>query len=105
MERLGSARRGVRLLVVGCALATLGAMALRVAPALSAGGPPCTDTWNGGAHDGNWSSAGNWSAGVPTSTSDVCITSGGPVSFGKTGGLTATIASLTVGSGQSLDIH
>ncbi len=35
-----------------------------------------TDFWNGKAGDNLWSDAGNWSAGVPGSTSDVDIPSG-----------------------------
>jgi hypothetical protein len=39
--------------------------------------PSCTDTWTGGASDGLWQSAGNWStASVPSSSDIVCIGSG-----------------------------
>jgi hypothetical protein len=36
--------------------------------------PPLTsDTWNGTAGDGQWTTAGNWSAGVPSSSNAVTI--------------------------------
>lgn len=59
-----------------------------------------TDTWTGAAGTSNWNDAGNWSNGVPTSTSDVVIDSG---ALGSTlsitlpeGGTSATIANLTI---------
>lgn len=59
-----------------------------------------TDTWTGAAGTSNWNDAGNWSNGVPTSTSDVVIDSG---AIGDTlaitlpeGGTSATIANLTI---------
>jgi RHS repeat-associated protein len=36
----------------------------------------CTDTWTGGAGDGLWASAGNWSTSVPGSGDVACIGSG-----------------------------
>lgn len=59
-----------------------------------------TDTWTGAAGTSNWNDAGNWSNGVPTSTSDVVIDSG---AIGDTlsitlpaGGTYTTIANLTI---------
>ncbi len=38
--------------------------------------PTCTDTWTGGGGSESWTTAGNWSAGVPGSTDVACIGSG-----------------------------
>jgi YD repeat-containing protein len=45
-------------------------------PAATSADPTCTDTWTGGASDGLWQSAGNWSTGVPSSSDVACIGSG-----------------------------
>ena len=61
------------------------------------GGAQSTDNWIGGK--GNWSVSTNWSAGLPVSTSDVTITSLGSA---VTEDISATVNTLTVGSGDSL---
>jgi hypothetical protein len=61
------------------------------------GGAQSTDNWIGGK--GNWSVSTNWSAGLPVSTSDVTITNLGSA---VTEDISATISTLTVGSGDSL---
>ncbi|HET9692280.1 MAG TPA: invasin domain 3-containing protein, partial [Acidimicrobiales bacterium] len=40
------------------------------APA-AATAPACTDTWTGGAGDGTWSTAGNWSSGAAPGPTDI----------------------------------
>ncbi len=35
--------------------------------------PATATSWTGGAGDGSWNNAGNWTAGVPTSDSDVTV--------------------------------
>ncbi len=46
----------------------------RIAPAVTCGSG--TNNWTGGAGDGQWATAGNWSKGaVPISTDNVCIPS------------------------------
>ena len=82
----------------------------------------CTDTWTGSVSS-NWYTAGNWSSGVPTSSSDVCINSstvnvdgnggsGGAHADSVTltgstlniaGGTDSTLGSLEVANGGSID--
>lgn len=59
-------------------------------------------TWTGGAGNGFWNDAGNWSGGVPTSSGDV-IFSGGAV-INVTLNVTTSIRSLTV-SGAGTTVH
>ncbi len=61
-----------------------------------------TNSWTGGANDGNWSTPGNWSLGaIPVDTNDVIISAGAmdittmPSVIPPTG----TLASFTVGPG------
>ncbi|OUI91571.1 membrane protein [Acetobacter indonesiensis] len=65
-----------------------------------------TDTWTGAAGTSNWNDAGNWSNGVPTSTSDVVIDSGTIQSALSItlppGGSSASISSLTITGGGSV---
>src|SRR5215471_10998845 len=59
------------------------------------------DTWTDG--NGNWSVPGNWSGGVPTSSTNACITDGtSQVDIGPN--LTASVASLQLASGNSLTL-
>ena len=65
-------RRRVLLLL----LAAAAALTATTQPAPA--GPVCAaitglTTWTGSAGDGRWATAANWSAGVPTSTSNACI--------------------------------
>lgn len=60
----------------------------------------CTDTWTNAA-GGDWSAPGNWSAGLPTTSSDVCITT--PGSYTVTVEGTVAIDALVVGSGTTGD--
>ena len=66
--------------------------------------PPLTaDSWTGTAGDNNWNTAGNWSAGVPTSSSAVTIgTATASVNMNVNGGNFGTLA--LSGSGDSLTI-
>ncbi len=54
--------------------------------------------WNDG--NGNWSVAGNWTAGVPNSVTNAIITNGSSVTVDIGG----QVASLQVGAGNSLSI-
>src|SRR5271166_3689839 len=59
------------------------------------GSPGTPDNWNGGA--GNWSNAGNWSAGSPGANSDVKIYSGGNDTVTLDTNVPTAINSLTLG--------
>ena len=62
------------------------------------------DTWTGGANDGLWATAGNWSNGVPTSYEDIFIaTSGVDVTLSSNN--TLYLNSLTIGDGATLTIN
>jgi hypothetical protein len=83
-ERAG--RRAVRAVLRSRAavsgvlgIVALAALALAL-PATIAANPTCTETWTGGASDGLWQTAGNWSpANVPGSSDVVCVGSGATV--------------------------
>ncbi|HUO74586.1 MAG TPA: hypothetical protein VMU39_27695, partial [Solirubrobacteraceae bacterium] len=79
-----------------CVLVLCGAIAILLGSAPAASAASCTDTWTA-AGSGSWNDVGNWSAGVPTSTSDVCIPD-----IGKSYMVTltdgATAKSLTLGA-------
>src|SRR5580698_8879045 len=65
--------------------------------------PLTTDNWNAGASDNQWTSAGNWSAGVPSSADAVNIsTSGANVSLANN--QTGSFGTLTLASGDSLTV-
>jgi PEP-CTERM motif len=60
------------------------------------------DTWSHGAN-GNWNVAGNWSSGIPNSSStNTCITDG---SSTVTLNINATVADLQLASGNALDFN
>ncbi len=63
-----------------------------------------TDNWTGTAGDNQWSTAGNWSSGVPVSTSGVCIASTftSTIAIGTLAAANQTISSLTSGATLSL---
>ncbi|HUI42392.1 MAG TPA: hypothetical protein VL523_10530, partial [Terriglobia bacterium] len=58
--------------------------------------PSSPDVWTGGT--GNWSVSSNWSAGLPTSSSDVQITNSGSQ---VTEDVTSTINTLSLSSGNT----
>lgn len=62
---------------------------------------PVTTTWTAGASTTAWTTAGNWSNGVPTSTANVIIAT---ASFYPEITTTAAAYSLTVDSGTSLTV-
>lgn len=66
--------------------------------------PPLSgDSWTGTSGDNNWGTAGNWSAGLPTSSSAVTIgTSKASVNENLTNAMFGTLA--LSGSGDSLTI-
>jgi hypothetical protein len=81
--------------------------ALGCLPSVAGAEPTCTDTWTGGAGNGLWQSAGNWStASVPGSSDVACIGSGTSVQV-TTGsdhaGVLEDGGSLTI-SGGSLEL-
>jgi fibronectin-binding autotransporter adhesin len=91
----------IRAAVSIAALVT--ALMLMTGSALASG----CDTWTGGGGDGSWSTAANWSNGVPGMTNpgpgavDVCI----PANVGTVVlNYETTINSVSVGSGDTLDI-
>jgi hypothetical protein len=85
-------RLGLSSIVVGCVVTTF---AVPVLPATattlvkSVVATSCNDSWKSPV-SGAWSSAGNWTAGVPDSSSDVCIT--------VPGTYTVTLAPWSVGT-------
>jgi fibronectin-binding autotransporter adhesin len=73
------------------------------AEARSGGVPPLTtDNWTG-ASGGSWNTSTNWSAGVPTSSDAVTINTASTVVNLNTGAAGAA-GSLTLGSGDTLDV-
>ncbi len=71
------------------------ARAVAVAATTQKAPPPLTsDTWNGDAGDGNWGTAGNWSAGVPSSADAVTI-----------GGASTTVNLNVVGTAGTLTLN
>jgi len=62
-----------------------------------------TDTWLGGA--GNWSNSAKWSAGVPTSTSNVLIDNGNPLASPVTMDVQGQANNLTIDSDDSLSFN
>jgi hypothetical protein len=115
---MGAVRKAVRALFAGLVVAAA-ALAFGAVSASAAG---CTDTWTGPS-GGSWYTGGNWSAGLPTNTSDVCINgstvnidgnggsggaqAGGLALTGSTltiaGGTDSTLGSLEVANGGSID--
>jgi hypothetical protein len=84
--------RGIpRFLAVGAVALGLGFIG--VGPAHASGG--CTDSWMN-ASGGTWDTPANWSAGIPTSTSSVCISAAGTYTV-VVGNETISVANLTVG--------
>jgi hypothetical protein len=74
-------------------LLVAGALALWI-PTQARSAPVCATTWTGAAADGLWQTALNWSAGVPNSGVDACITLPGANVFLRGG---ASAQSLQVG--------
>jgi alpha-tubulin suppressor-like RCC1 family protein len=88
-------------------VAVITVAALGCLPSVAGAEPTCTDTWTGGAGNGLWQSAGNWStASVPGSSDVACIGSGTSVQV-TTGsdhaGVLEDSGSLTI-SGGSLEL-
>ena len=61
-----------------------------------------TDTWTSGS-SGSWTTAGSWSGGVPTSSSDVVIGSSANNTT-ITSSSNATVNTIMINSGDQLDI-
>src|SRR5262249_30762004 len=71
-----------------------------------AAGPPCSTSWTNPA-GGDWATPSNWSAGVPTSTSDACVRLGGTYTV-SIAGWDGTASSLQLGAKrgtQTLDFR
>lgn len=86
--------------VVGSALviATAGLLFLGIP---QAGAASCDTTWNGANAD--WSTAGDWSGGLPTSSTNACLPAGS-YTVTDMGSDSAQVASLTIGIGPTLVI-
>ncbi|HEV3279633.1 MAG TPA: hypothetical protein VG860_22790, partial [Terriglobia bacterium] len=96
VARFGSQALGNAAITVGAALLLLGGAGAVRASA------QC-DSWTGLAGDGSWTTAGNWSGGVPnSSTTSACITLSGAAVSLVAGD---SIASLTVGSSDTLNLN
>ncbi len=64
--------------------------------------PPLTaDTWTGTSGDNSWGTAGNWSSGVPTSTSAVTIST---VSTNVNVNVTSNFGTLALSSGDTVNV-
>ncbi len=107
--RRGAHRRAIRSL--GAIVAGLGVVAggLLISGVTGIGTAPaadtvlsCTDNWTGAAGTADWSTAGNWSAGVPdTAAVDACVPSGATVVEQNA---TIVVGELTVAKGSSLTV-
>jgi hypothetical protein len=87
--------------MVAGGLAIYGATGIGVAPAADTV-LSCTDTWTGGAGTTDWSTAGNWSGGVPDATAvDACIPGGSTVVDQNAA---MVVGELTVSKGSSLTV-
>ncbi len=67
----------------------------------------CTNNWTGGAGDGLWTTAGNWSTGkVPVLSDDVCLDSNAIVTVPGTTAVNSltNAGSLSLGAGASLNL-
>jgi hypothetical protein len=73
-------------------------LALAAGSARAAG---CTDLWSGAGDGTSWFDASNWTAGVPTVSSDVCINNNTTVTVVITGPVAAHANSLELGVGSS----
>lgn len=81
--------------------ATLAAASMGVTASVATAAPTCSDTWMGGNAD--WNTAGDWSAGIPTSTSAVCIESG-TASITDGDPSPDILTSLYIGNGAGLSV-
>jgi len=91
------------LIASATAAVTRPAMATPSAPSPAA--PTCpsgADVWTGGAGDGQWSTAGNWSSGVPTSSSYACVLLSGASVTLSSG--SEQVSGLLTGPGTSLTV-
>ena len=95
MRRTRLRRRRLPLagsVIVGALLAGTGvAVAVPIAHAAAC------DSWTGGGGDGLWTTATNWSAGLPDSTTDVCIGDVATGTYAVSLNATGTARSITVG--------
>ncbi len=107
--RLGARRHPVRslgaaaagLVVLAGGLAIYGAADIGVAPAADTV-LSCTDNWTGAAGTTDWSTAGNWSAGVPdTAAVDACVPGGATVVEQNA---TIVVGELTIAKGSSVTV-
>jgi hypothetical protein len=64
-----------------------------------------TTTWNTNAGDGNWSTAGNWTNGVPDATKNAVITGSGPVTIDADGTFLTLDASAYAGTWDQHDYN
>src|SRR3989442_5029103 len=62
----------------------------------------CDTSWTGAAADGNWFTAGNWSAGIPTTSTAACLPAGS--SIVHIAGSSAVAGSLAIAAGAHLSL-
>jgi fibronectin-binding autotransporter adhesin len=85
--------------------AAAGVAVAKSKPAAGRGAPPplTSDTWSGTAGDGQWTTAGNWSAGVPSSSDAVTI--GGTAAVTLANNQTGSFGTLTLStSGDTVTV-
>jgi fibronectin-binding autotransporter adhesin len=95
-------RTASRSRMIGFAIAAIIGLAVLAPSTAHASG--CTDSWTN-TSGGSWFTAGNWSKGVPTSTTEACITAAGTYTVTMTQTAAVKVKSLTVGGtsgGQTL---
>jgi hypothetical protein len=105
LQRMTSLRRSLAALtIVVTSVGSVGAWAL-VTAAPAAALPSCNDNWTN-ASGGTWSASDNWSAGVPTSTSEVCIDLKGTytVDFSGSGSAETLLVGNAASGRQTLDV-
>ena len=62
----------------------------------------CDTSWTGAAADSNWFTAGNWSAGIPTTSTGACLPTGS--STVHIAGSSAVAGSLAIAAGAHLSL-
>lgn len=63
----------------------------------------CDTSWTGAAADGNWFTSGNWSAGIPTTSTGACLPTGSTAHITGSGAVAGSL-SIAVGALLSVDI-
>ncbi len=100
--RLAAGTSGVRCI---CALVVALAVVLALGTTSASAESLCTDTWTGPS-EGSWTTSGDWSSGVPTSSSVACIGAGKTVKITSGTNQTGVVQGegTLVVSGGTLDV-